>query len=644
VLNVNSQCVLDGDGPATSHTLCRPFGLVLDAADNLYVADSLNHRVRKIDSSGNMTTIVGNGTMGFSGDGGQALLASVDDPIGLAFDSSGSLLIGDSGNSRVRKVDTNGIISTIAGNGSCPFDGDGPALSHSICFAGYLAIDSAANLEIADANRRVRRLDSGGMLTTVAGNGSIGYSGDGGQANQAALYNPVVVTADPGGNVYFADSSNGTLRKVDTHGVITTVGGGTAGEFLVADGQRNLFFTSGNTIAKTDLQGNTVVVAGNGSCPFDGDGPATAHSVCNPQSIALDSSGNLYIGDTGNYRIRKVDGSGNMTTIAGSGTNLPLGCSDGDGPALQHLLCVGGGLAVDQSGNVFFSDPAGFLRQVSNSMLTTIAGSGMTGQNGCVFDGNGPALQHSLCRPSGVVVDAAGTVYVMSNQRVRAVSGGNMTTIAGNSDSMGFGGDGGAATSALFANPTSIAIDGNGTIYVADAYNARIRGLTPSAGFALLAPTPSAAVSAGGVATYGVQLIPASGFSGTVSLTCSGVPATVACAASPSSVSVAGTSPVSAVFTLTANNSHAGMLPAPPAGTTVWLALLGILSCLGLTLRTDPRHWRKVRLGFATVLVGVLVSCGGGSNGTGGGGRRRFPYASRNLHNNALGGVGQHHP
>src|SRR5258705_8182800 len=108
--------------------------------------------------------------------------------------------------------------------------------------------------------------------------------------------------------------------------------------------------------------------------------------------------------------------------------------------------------------------------------------------------GNGPALQHSLCRPSGVVVDAAGTVYVMSNQRVRAVSGGNMTTIAGNSDSMGFGGDGGAATSALFANPTSIAIDGNGTIYVADAYNARIRGLTPSAGFALLAPTPSAAV------------------------------------------------------------------------------------------------------------------------------------------------------
>ena len=255
------------NGPATSAELADPQGVAVDSAGNLYIADLANNRIRKV-SNGVISTVAGNGTPGFSGDGGLATAAQLDQPAGVAVDSAGNLYIADCWNHRIRKV-SNGVISTVAGNGTPGFSGDnGPATSAQLSDPTGVAVDSAGNLYIADMfSNRIRRV-SNGAITTVAGNGTQGFSGDNGPATSAQLSNPYAVAVDSAGNLYIADMVNNRIRKV-SNGVITTVaGGGTQG--LGGDG-----------------------------------GPATSAQL-SASGVAVYASGSPLIADSGNNRIRQL--------------------------------------------------------------------------------------------------------------------------------------------------------------------------------------------------------------------------------------------------------------------------------------------------------------------------------------------------
>jgi type IX secretion system substrate protein len=271
-----------GDGgAATLAEFYEPTCLVFDKQGNLYVSDQLNHCVRKINTNGIISTIAGTGVQGYSGDGGQATAAQFTNTSGLIFDKSGNLYIGDLGNSRVRKVDTAGIITTFAGTGVQGNSGDGGAATLAELNAPtYFVIDILGNFYLSDeANNNIRKINTAGIISTIAGNGNLSYSGDGGQATSAALASPQVITMDTLGNLYVADYLNNRIRKINTSGIITTV-------------------------------------VGNGTASYSGDGGlASAAGLNEPFGITFNKQGNLYITDSENSVIRKVSGLENTTGI-----------------------------------------------------------------------------------------------------------------------------------------------------------------------------------------------------------------------------------------------------------------------------------------------------------------------------------------
>jgi hypothetical protein len=495
-----------GDGgPATDADLSSPFGVAVDAAGNLYIADFYNNRVRKVSTSGTITTVAGNGTTGFSGDGGPATNASLYNPAGVAVDAAGNLYIADTSNERVRKVSTSGTITTVAGDGTQGFSGDGgPATNASLNQPYGVAVDAAGNLYIADtSNGRVRKVSTSGTITTIAGNGTSRFLGDGGPATDAGLTYPQGVAVDAAGNVYIADPFDNLVRKVSTSGTITTVAGdGTQGfsddggpatnaslnlpTGVAVDAAGNLYFPDpySNRVRKVSTSGTITTVAGNGTFGFSGDGgPATNASLRYPYAVAVNAAGNLYIADQGNNRVRKVAASvppllsGTITTVAGDGTT---GFSGDGGPATNASLYEPTGVAVDAAGNVYIADPGNHrVRKVSTSgTITTVAGNGSPGFSG---DG-GPATNASLDGLRGVAVDAAGNLYIADwvNSRVRKVSTSGMITTVAGSGTYGFSGDGGPATDASLSSPYGVAVDAAGNLYIADAGNSRVRKVSTS--------------------------------------------------------------------------------------------------------------------------------------------------------------------
>ena len=527
---------------ATAAQLRNPLGVAVDGSGNLYIADRNNNRIRKVNSSGNISTVAGTGTSGSSGDGAAATAAQLNWPEGVAVDGSGNLYIADTYNHRIRKVDSDGNISTVAGGGASLANGiaattarlsfpnrvavDGSGNLYiantrgisKVSAAGVIttttqvrhpqgvALDGSGNLYLADAyNHRIRKVDTAGVITTVAG----GAIGTGGAGVGARLNRPYDVALDGSGNLYIADERNHRIRKVDSSGNISTVAGnGTSGfsgdgaaataallhipRGVAVDGSGNVYIadTNNHRIRKVDSSGNISTVAGGGSSGLGDGAAATAALLSSPEGVAVDGSGNLYIADTRNQRIRKVDSSGNISTVAGSGTAGTNGAFrggfSGDGAAATAArLWSPADVAVDGSGNLYIAD--GYnnrIRKVDTAgVITTVAGTGTGGFGTGGYSGDGAAATAAQLRNlTGVAVDGSGNLYIadIHNERIRKVtsSTGNISTVAGDG-THGFSGDGAAATAAQLSSPRGVAVGGSGNLYIADMLNHRIRKVGP---------------------------------------------------------------------------------------------------------------------------------------------------------------------
>jgi trimeric autotransporter adhesin len=510
-----------GDGgPAAAAELSLPQGVAVDAAGNLVIGDSGNERVRVVAAStgtfygqamtaGDIYTVAGDGTRGYSGNGGPAASAELNVPAGVAVDAAGNLVIGDSGNDRVRVVAastgtfygqamTAGDIYTVAGDGTHKSSGNGglavnAELAHApISGASDVAVDSG-NYVVVQNNRAwficetagtyFGRAMTAGDIYSVAGDGAVGNSGDGGPAASAELNSPSGVAVDPAGNLVIADSKNNRVQVVAA--------------------------STGTFYGQAMTAGDIYTVAGDGTKGYSGDGgPATSAQLRAPQGVAFDGAGNLVIADAGNYRVRVVAAStgtfygqamtaGDIYTVAGDGTAAYSG--DG-GPATTAGMSPAY-VAVDAAGNLIISDseisPQSFRVRVVAASTGTFYGQAMTagdiytvaGDGRPGYSGNGgPATSATLDMPEGVAVDASGNLIIADtgNSRVRvvavstgtfygrAMTAGDIYTVAGDGI-YGYSGDGGRATSAELATPYGVAVDGSGNLVIADTKNGLVR-------------------------------------------------------------------------------------------------------------------------------------------------------------------------
>jgi trimeric autotransporter adhesin len=543
------------NGPATNASLNSPSGVSVDALGNLFVADTQNSVIRRVDAvTGVITTIAGDfaGGGAFRGDGGPATAASLNGPHGIAVDNTGNLFLTDTGNFCVRRVDaTTQTITTVAGQGQVAGDtGDGgPAASSTLTAPEAVFLDGSGNLFISD-QQRIRGVDSATqIITTVAGSAKRGFTGDGGLATNAELDRPVGIASDGLGNLYFADGSNNRIRAVNAQGIIQTIAGGgsggdggpatsavfagSGGVAITPSGDLLIGDFSVGRIRKVDAStGEISTVAGNGIRDTAGDGgPATraemgfllflamdhtgnafladnntvrridaaTQNIATvvpsgvlsglPNGIATDSSGVLYLSDPNKNVVDRVDPATGALTVA-AGTPGVSGYSGDGGPATNATLDAPAGLAFDSADNLFIVDQiANVVRRVDNGtgVITTIAGTGSAGYSG---DG-GPAASAQLSLPFAVALDPFGNLFIGEgrNKRIRRVSGltGRISTVAGNGTSI-FGGDGGSALLGGIGSTFALAADANGHLFQSDPDFNRVREI-------LLAPQANLSVN-----------------------------------------------------------------------------------------------------------------------------------------------------
>jgi sugar lactone lactonase YvrE len=663
-------------GAPTSAELNLPVGAAVDSAGDIFIADALNNVVWKISAAtGTITTIAGNGTAGFSGDGGAATSAELNTPSAVAVDSAGNLYIVDASNQRIRIVSAGtGLITTIAGNGTAGFSGDGgTATSAELNNPNGVTVDSLGNLYIADVgNQRIRIVSAGtGMITTIAGNGTAGFSGDNGAATSAELNNPNGVTVDSAGNLYIADSANQRIRIVSS-GTITTI-------------------------------------AGDGTGGFSGDnGAATSAELNNPDSVAVDAAGDIYIADTLNNRIRMVSAAtGTISTVAGNGT---LGSTGNNGAATGAELHTPISVALDSVGNLYIADSLNFVvREVQVTMpptltflTATIVGTTDTTDGPLTISvsniGNeiltlpiapsvatGFTLDSSSTCPSGssatlpmganctlavdfaptVVGNISGTLMVTDNTLFATapnyatqsipLSGVGIMAAAPTAPTLTFApiptqvegaapfavsatsASTGAVTYAVTSGPATIAgnlvtITGAGTVVLtaSQAASGNFTTATATASFmvvlpfTLTGPTTTTSVAAGAAASFSLMLTPATGITLTdpITLAATGLPAGATATFAPATPIMLGSAAATVTLSIQTAASQTARNEQPIPGNLLGPVALGFLLVPLLGIKAARRRLRQslllmllvVGLSLGTVLG--ISGCGGGSTAT----------------------------
>lgn len=574
--NIVSNYTGDG-GPANLASICRPEGIAVDAAGNVFIADTGDNVIRVVNTQsaaitvagvtiqpGTIQTVAGTGIAGYTGDGGAATSARLNNPGGVFVDPSGNIFVADTLNSVIRKVTSSGAISTVAGNFTlgAGFSGDGGlAISAQLNEAGDVHLDSAGNLYLADTlNNRVRAVNTQlsavtiagitiqpGDIQTIAGNGIAGYAGDSGPATSAEINTPLSVLVGAEGTFYIADSRNNLVREVTSGGTISTyagnysMGAGASGnDGPAADAQLNfptgLSLDSAGDVFIADQYNSAIreVIAENAqiqmsagimqNVAYFGDGAfASGSELFSATGVGSDSSGNIYIADSRNSRIRVVNtqstqitvagvviAPGTIATVAGTGTLcVAAPCGDG-GAALSAQLSFPLDVTVDASGNIYFADyqpltgilPVSVIREVvaTTGTIQTVAGSLSKGPG---YSGDGSvATNAQLSQASGIYLDHSGNLFIAdtANNVVRAVNlqkaavslagitvqPGNIATVAGNGTQCANGtspcGDGSKAVNAQLNTPTSVALDRSGNLYIADSNDNRIREVVAQTG------------------------------------------------------------------------------------------------------------------------------------------------------------------
>ncbi|HIJ50507.1 MAG TPA: hypothetical protein HPP54_05565 [Nitrospinae bacterium] len=496
-----------GDGgKATEARLNVPAGLAFDKSGNLYIADRNNNRIRKVDTSGTITTIAGTRTAGFSGDGGLATQAQLNLPSGVALDGKGNIFISDRSNNRIRVIDSKGKIRTYAGSGNDGFSGDnGPALKASIDRPFGIALDRKGNLYIADRrNNRVRKVNTQGIITTVAGDGGYFMMGDNGPAYRASIAGPTGVVVDDQGTLYIADRENNRIRAVDSQGMISTVVGTGQQDYngdsevardtnlhlpfgvaLNPDGKLLVVDRSHYRIRSIDLKrGSVKTIAGNGKKMFAGDGgPATGASLSFPHGIAVDKKGNVLISDKGNYRIRKISPDGIIHTIAGNGIRGNIG---DDMPAMKASIYGATSLKLNSKDEMFILSPSGFVslirkideKGIMRKLLDTVAPKYLKSIANSKYKGKVQTGELAIITTfSDIAFDQKDNMFISDrlNHQIRKVnSKGNISTIAGTGESAHYG-DGGPANEAAFRDPSALTTDKEGNLYIGDSANNMVR-------------------------------------------------------------------------------------------------------------------------------------------------------------------------
>jgi FG-GAP-like repeat/NHL repeat len=480
---VGSYGSVDGTGSAARFNSVA--GIAVDGTGNVYVADSINQTVRKITSTGIVTTVAGaaGATGGLDGTGSSARFYN---PSGLAVDQVGNIYVADSNNDTIRKIAPDGDVTTLAGLAQVPGSANGVGTNAKFFGPSGPAVDSLGNIYVADSgNDTIRRITPDGNVTTFAGTPSNSVGSSDGTGTMARFYSPSSVATDSMGNVYVGDG-NATIRKITSAGVVSTLAGtagnwgaldGTGGsaEFyggssgIAVDRSGNVYVadTNNHTIRKITPGGVVTTLAGLAQNSGSTDGSGSAARFHFPNGVAVDGEGTVYVADTGNNTIRKISPAGVVTTFAGSVGNF--GLVDGAGSAARFGQNSPTGLAVDVLGNVYAADSGNdTIRKITPAgVVTTLAGKP---QDQGSTDGIGIAARFFF--PQGLAVDGAGNVYVTEayNYAIRKVNSfGVVTTLAGR-PSM-YGSADGTGSAALFSFPDGIAVDGSGNLYVADYYN-----------------------------------------------------------------------------------------------------------------------------------------------------------------------------
>ena len=553
-----------GDGgPASAAQLNFPAGMAVDSQGNFYVADSANSVIRKFSVGGTITTVAGNGIQGYSGDGGPATQAQLAFPTAVALDGSGNLYIADFFNACVRKVAVNGNISTYA------------------TASGFLirgvAADAAGNVYFSSSFEGVWKVDTVGNVTKFAGNGAPGFGGDGGQALLAQTAGVAGLTVDSQGNVYFSEVTNSDVRKVATNGIITTV-------------------------------------AGNQQFGYSGDGgPATSAKLNGPTDVRTDAGGNLYISDSSNNTVRKVNAAGTISTIAGDGN---YGYA-GDGGLASVMQFAGPtSMVLDNSGNMYIADSGNsVVRKVKVSATAFDFGTIAVGQTSVsrrviVSNAGAAALHFSAITPSSnfVVQSTCSVAAPLSpgtdcpvDISFRPLAGGALTgTVTVTDDAPG--------------SPHTIALTGQGQIVA-------------QPDFTVTTSVPSLNVGVQGSGTLTATVTPSGGFTGTIAMSCSGMPSHAACSFLPATLQANGSN-TALNSTITVSTGLANVAAVHPAESTLFAGITGVLATglLGfvfapMALRSRSAGTARARIIQALLLVTILcaglVGCGtlGGKTG-----------------------------